>query len=199
MAFRLYIVPVLGAGTSRADARRPKYFEILANWSAADYGFEPWMIVGADLSVADNAAMVAHADVMALPFDLTAFLTSGQVTAVQNTLEAIHVPALWVTTSMTWLTVVRTVLGVFHFFQRFGGIYAEQTGAVPPSIFTSGVTLTTTFGALPLAVQTAMLSAAVSLNISTAGLTANTTLRVILKSLADTFSAQQYDFNGTLL
>jgi len=199
MAFRLYIVPVIGTGSGRDDARRPKYFETLSDWSAMDYGFEPVMVVGADLSVSDDASVSAQPDVTALPFDLAPQLTSGQVTAVRTALEALHIPALWVTTADTWLGVVRSVLGMFSFLQRFGGIYARQTGTVPPSMFTGGVTLNTTFGSLPLAVRTALMSTADSFGISTAGLTASTTVRVILKNLADTFGERPYNFNGVLL
>jgi len=199
MSFRLYIVPVIGSGSGTHDARRPKYFETLTNWSAMDYGFEPVMVVGADLSVSDDASVIAQPDVTALPFDLAPHLTNPQVTSVRNALEALHIPALWVTTADTWIGVVRSVLGMFSFLQRFGGIYAEQTGQVPPSIFNGGVTLNTTFGGLPLAVRTAMLSTADSFGLSTAGLTAGTTLRAILKNLADAFGAQPYNFNGTLL
>ena len=61
------------------------------------------------------------------------------------------------------------------------------------------MTLATTFSSLPLSVRTALLSTADSLGLSTAGLTAGTTLRVLLKTLADAFGAQPYNFNGILL
>lgn len=199
MPFRLYLVPVIGTGATKDDARRPKYFETLTDWSAMDYGFEPVMVVGASLTVSDDASIIAQPDVTALPFDLAPTLTGGQVTAVRNALEALHIPALWVTTADTWIGVVRSVLGVFSFFQRFGGIYATQTGQVPPSLFGGGVTLNTTFGSLPLAVRTALLETATSFSLSTAGFTGGTTLRVLLKALADAFGVVPYNFNGVLL
>jgi hypothetical protein len=88
---------------------------------------------------------------------------------------------------------------MFSFLQRYGVIYTEANGVVAPSLFTGGVTLSTTFGSLPQAVQNAIISAAQSFNISTAGLTASTTMRVILKALADNFQASQYSFNGTMI
>lgn len=199
MPFRLYIVPIIGDGT-KGNSRRPKYFEAMdVTWSGMDFGFEPVMFVGADLSVSDDNFIVGQSDVRALPFDLAPQLTGGQVNAIQNNLEALNIPAGWVNNTLTWLEVVRTVLGMFSFFQRFGAIYAENTGNAPPSIFTGGVSLSTTFGSLPLAVRTAMIGAAESLSIPTTGLTAGTTLRVILKALADNFQDHQYNFNGTLL
>jgi hypothetical protein len=85
---------------------------------------------------------------------------------------------------------------MFSFIQRYGVLYVTPPA---PSIFTGGVSLSTTFGSLPQAVQNAIISAAQSFNISTSGLTASTTLRIILKALADNFSGQQYNFNGTLI
>jgi hypothetical protein len=203
MPFRLYIVPVIGTG-AKFDPRRAKYFadgtvSPTAIWSSIDYGFEPWMIVGGDLSTSDDNLVVGKVDAFALPFDLSPTLTAGQVTNVQTKLESINVPAGWVNTSLTWLTVVRTTLGMFSFLQRYGVIYTEANGVVAPSLFTGGVTLSTTFGSLPQAVQNAIISAAQSFNISTAGLTASTTMRVILKALADNFQASQYSFNGTMI
>src|SRR5262245_36149399 len=120
MAFRLYIVPVIGAGV-KGDPRRPKYFADLdVNWSAMDFGFEPVMFVGADLSPSNDNFIVGQSDATALPFDLAPTLTGGQVNQTQNKLEALNIPAGWVNTSLTWLEVVRTVLGMFTFLQRFG-------------------------------------------------------------------------------
>src|SRR3954463_9547709 len=109
MSFRLYIVPVIGTG-AKTDPRRPKYFgdgTITAgqSWGSIDYGFEPWMVVGADLSTSDDNLVVGKPDAFALPFDLAPNLTAQQVTNVQAKLEAINVPAGWVTTSLSWITV----------------------------------------------------------------------------------------------
>jgi hypothetical protein len=187
MAFRLYLVPVIGAGTS-PDPRRPKYFDTATvSWAGMDYGFEPWMLVGADLAPADDAALVAQPDAMALPFDLSPTLTAGQVTTVQTKLEAANLPAGWVTTALTWRAVVRIVCGMFQFLQRYGRVFADANGFAPPSIFGGTVTLNTTFGALPAAVQNALVDTAISFEIPTTGLTAGTTLRTILRAMADHF------------
>lgn len=206
MAFRLYIVPVVGTGATRSDARRPKYFSsdaagagnigIIAagqSWTAIDYGFEPWMVVGADLSTSDDNLIVGQVDVMALPFDLAPTLNSAQVTSVQTKLESMNVPAGWVTTALTWLSVVRIVLGMFSLIQRYAGIH----GAV--SLFSGGVTLNATIGSLPISVRTDLLAAATSLGLDTSGITGSTTIRNALKQLADQFTQAQYNFNGTLL
>lgn len=196
MAFRLYIVPAIGDGF--VTMRGPKYFldgrVTPLQWSAVDYGNEPWEVVGADCSAADDAFLAGQPDVTTLPFDLSPQLTAANVTTVQNKLEAANIPAGWVNTTLTWREVVRTVLGMFSYLQRYAGVYGQTTGTSAPSLFGSGVTLATTFGALPAAVQSAMVAAAQSFNIPTTGLTASTTLRAILKNLADFFQDQPYYF-----
>lgn len=194
MAARLYIVPVIGDG-SKGAPRAPKYFSdgtVSASWSAMDYGFEPWMIVGADLSPADDSTIVGKPDGFALPFDLTTNLTVGQVANVQSKLEAINVPAGWVNTGLTWSQVVKTVTGVFAFFQRFGAVYAKQNGTPPPSAFSGGVTLDSAFSSLPLAARTALTTTAQSFSIDTSSLSGASTIRNILKTMADSFQSAQF-------
>jgi hypothetical protein len=203
MAFRLYIVPKIGTGT-KTDPFRPKYMTdgtlpVNEVWSSIDYGFEPWFFIGGDLSSASDVILAAEPDVIALPFDLSPNLTAGQVNNVQTKLEAINVPSGWVNATLTWLDVVRTVLGIFSYLQRYGFIYSTANGSIAPSLFVGGVTLNTQFGNLSQAVQDAMVAAAQSFNISTAGLTANTTLRAILKNLADNFQNTPYNFNGVII
>lgn len=202
MAFRLYVVPIVVVGAKLA--RWPKYFNdgTLVDpftWAGMDYGNEPTMIVGADLSVADDATLAAEPDVQAIPFVLDNLLTGPQVTATQAFLEARNLPVGWVTTALSWRTVVRTILGMFSFLARYAVVYSTANGQPAPSLFAGGVTLATTFGALPAAVQTAMTNTAISLDISTAGLTSGTTLRVILKALADNFRTAPFNFNGTVI
>lgn len=203
MGFRLYIVPVIGTGV-RQDPRRPKYFEdgtIVSQpgWTYIDYGFEPIMFVGANLSVSDDNIITSKPDVQALPFDLSPNLTAGQVIVTKNFLESINIPAGWVNVGLTWIAVVRTILGLFSFVQKYGVVYAEANGVIAPSLFSAGITLNSTFGSLPQAVQNALVTTAQFFNISTAGLVAGTTMRVILKAMADAFQGSQYRFGDVLI
>ena len=193
MAFRLYIVPIIGIGTE-FDPRRPKYFENAEivgtqSWTCMDYGPEPWMVVGANLDTATDNLIVGEDDCFALPFDLAGFLSPAQVTAVQTKLEAANIPANWVTTAQRWIEVVRTVLGMFSFMQRLAVYYGGP-------VFVGSVRLSRTFGTLPAALQAALVQTAESFGIPTTGLTASTTLRAILRAMADYFSQQRYSFNG---
>ena len=196
MAFRLYLVPVVGTGATISTSRRPKYFTdgtiAVSPWSAMDYGSEPWMIVGADLSPTDDVLVVSKLDAFALPFDLTPLLTPLEVTAVQTKLEAINIPAEWVTTLLTWLEVARRVLGILTFMQRFTALNVNV------SLF-AGASLATTIGGLPVGVRNNLTSAAVGLSVDTGGVTGATTIRQALKLFVDQLDGQSYVFNGQVI
>lgn len=205
MAFRIYVVPMTTTVRANGTYRTPKYFSDGTipppNPPAGvlSYGSEPWCLVGADLSSADDATIVSKSDVQALPFDLTPTLTAPQVTGIRNFLEAANIASKWVSTADTWMGVFRSVAGMFTFWQRYSGIYAATNAGPVPSVFAGGVTLDTTFGSLPAAVQAAILATAVDQGISTTGLVAGTPLRAIEKAMADFYATKVYNFNGTLV
>ena len=191
MAFRLYLVPVVGTGSSSSDARRPKYFDAFTSgWAANDYGLEPHMLVAADLSGADDASLTSNADVTALPFYLGDTLTAGQVTATQTALESRNLPAGWVTTAFTWRQVVRLVLGMFHFMQRYQNVSNGQR------LFLAGVDLERTLGSLPQQVRDDLQATANSFGYDTSPLTGGNTIRQALKLLADNWSKTSFRIGG---
>lgn len=207
MPFRIYVVPVLTVVGPHSTSRVPKYFywtEAVitpGSYGLVGYGGEPWVLVGADLSPADDATIVGEPDAFAFPFDLTPQLTAPQVTNVRAKLEAANLPGGWISTADTWAGVFRGVAGMCTFAQRFKGLYETTnpgTGAAP-SLFGAGVTLDTLFGAMPAAVQDAIIATANDQGIPTTGLTASTPLRAILRTMADAYSTKVYDFNGVLV
>lgn len=203
MPFRIYIVPVLVTVIpGKGSFRSVKYMNDGTitppdpSASILSYGNEPWAFVGANLSAVDDAMLVSKPDVEALPFDLSPTLTAGQVSGVKAFLEAANIAAGWVSTADTWLGVFHSVAGMFTFWMRYNTIYGQNNGgASAPSVFAGGVTLNTTFGALPAAVQAAIIATAQDQGISTAGLTAGTQLRAIEKSMADQYADNVYTFN----
>lgn len=173
MAFRLYLVPKV----LDVDVYKPKYFAdgtISGSWPGVDY--DDWYLMGADLSGADEAVLTAQSDVTALPADLSATLTAGQVAAVQTKLEAANIPAGWVDTSYTWLRVVRTVVGMIQFTQRFKGRHHAR-------LLGGAITLNSTVGDLSVNVRQKLQEAAESLDLDVSGVTLSTTLRAMLKQL----------------
>jgi hypothetical protein len=204
-AFRLYIVPVIGSGVGIHDARRPKYFATDANglgtvgiitagstWSGVDYGLDNWMVVGANLSTSDDNLVVGEVDAFALPFDLAPTLNAQQVTNVQNKLESINIPAGWVTTSETWIHVVRITLGIFSLNQRINGTCHVD-------LFSGGINLNSTINTLPAALNTCLQNSVTSLGLTFNGIIGSTTIRNALKIIADQMQTTQYNFNGTLI
>lgn len=204
MPMRIYIVPVV---LNSRGVRVPKYFSdpaIVPSSSPRDqidYGDQPWMIVGADLLPADDTEVAGMPDVNAVPFNLDTNPSAGAVNVVESFLEAANVPADWVNPSLTWRTIVRNVLNLFSFMQRYEGFYTEQNPTDPArSIFTGGVTMNTQWGSLRPEVRTAMLSAAESLNVSTEGVTDQTLLRAVFRTLANRLAASQsYTFVGVTI
>lgn len=179
-------MPITGAGTI-TDARRPKYADTdLAGviWSMMDYGSEPFCLVG----TADNAALNARADVTAMSTALDTNLSAASVTSIKTALEAQNIPSNWVTTANTYRQFVRVIAGLFSLLQRFA-FYSVT------SLF-SGNTLTTTFGTLSATMQGNILSAAADLGLSTAGLTASTTIRQMLVSVGQQYASKTFTFNN---
>lgn len=203
--FRMYFVPMLTVQGAHGTEHRPKYFRdgTLTPPPAiglTDYGFEPTCAVGADLSPAQDAQVVAFADVNAVPFDLDSHPNAAGVTAVKNYLEANNIPAGWVTIALTWRQIVRNVLHFFSFAQAYGGEYSWQNPLqTPPSFFAGGRTVDTQFGTIPVAMQNAMIAAADNFTpkLDRTGLQPTTTFRTIFKSMADQMDpVKVYTFVG---
>lgn len=195
MAYRLYLVPIIGAGV-KGDPRRPKYFAdgtITANWAGMDYGIEAWMLVVADLSTQDDLTVTGKPDAFAMPFDLSQPLTAQQVTNVQNKLEAINLPAGWIDTTYTWQQVVRIVCGILSFMQRFSALNSNV------SLFSGGVTLSTRMNQLPAGIVTLLQQAATDLQLSTTNIVNNTTIRAALKDFGTQLKDRPYNLNGMVL
>jgi hypothetical protein len=183
MATQLYVMPITGTGTG-ADPRRPKYADTdLAgtDWSAMDFGNEPVVLVATET----NAALGAEVDVTTIPLNLDQNLTAGAVTTVQNKLEAFNIPADWVSTSLTYRQVVRRVCLGFQLWQRCQGLGLT-------TLFTGGVTLSTTFGSLPVGVRTTLQNAAVSLGLNTSSLTGASTIRQIINAIVPQMNLQMH-------
>lgn len=190
MAFRLYLVPAIGAGTM-LDPRRAKYFQELgAAYTSMDFGFQPVFIACADLSTANDAAVTANADVFAFPFDLAPQI-SGDQNTLGTALEAKNIPAHWLTGAFTWLEAVRTVLGMFQFAQRLNGVIGNIV-----LIDETNRTLNTQWNAIPADIRSGILTAASSLRYDTSFIANNTQVRAILKNFADQWSSRPFIFGG---
>jgi hypothetical protein len=189
MAWHLYLCPIIGAGTF-TDQRHPKYISDLGvQWSMIDYGFQPFCLVAANVSDAQDAALVLNSDVTKIPDNLD---SNVAVTATQNALESLQIPANWINASNTYRQVLRIVWGMFNFFQR----YSVISGTVNPLIDGITISLSTQFSSLPLKVRQDLIATAQDLNLDTSSLSGNSTLRQILKALADSWGQRSFTLGG---
>lgn len=182
MSFRIYLMPIGGAGT-RQDPRKPKYASSFdgTGYTMMDYGLEPVCLVEVEnISAGAHNIVAANPDVTALPIDLSQTI-GAQLTVVQNTLAGLNIPENWVQAGFSYLQVLRVVVLVFQFMQRLHGLLPNAR------LFDTGVTLATRINQLPANVRTALNAAATSFGFDTAGLTGTTTLRQALKAMADQF------------
>jgi hypothetical protein len=192
---RIYLMPIAIIPIPiAASARQPKYVADfgVATWGMMDYGDEPICLCAVEADAALHATLTAHADVTALPADITQAIGAGPLTAVTNALDALNIPSNWILSTHTYRQVLRVVCLVFQFHQRLQGLGFGR-------IFTAGVTLSTQFNQLAVGVRNNMIAAAQSLNFDTSGLTGASTLRAILKSLADQFNIPQVFFGANVL
>jgi len=190
---RLYLAPVETRTNPQGDTVRVVKYEgdfCAVSCGTMDFGFEPVMLVGATVDGATDATLTANADVVALPVNLDVNLTAAEVTAVQAKLEAVNIPAGWVTTSLTWRQLVRTIVAMFQFAQRYNGVAGNVR------LFPTGVTLSTRWNQLSPTVQTNLTTTATSLGYSTTGLSGTTTLRTVLKNMADQWGSRPIFIGG---
>ena len=209
MAYRFYIVPIeIWENPNGGTYRGPKYFhwrwahmcdpvEAIPGledvpYNNLHYGADNIMIVCTDVNTTQHNLLVAKSDVMALPLDIDQTLTAGAVTIAQDFLEPFFIPAHWVTTSLTYRQVLRVIAGMFMFAQRLDGISREK-------IRDLGITLNTQWETLPTPAKNKLKAAADSLGLDSSGVTQNTTIRQMLKILADQFDDWNYKLGGYTL
>ena len=194
MVWRLFVLPVVGSGSSRLDPRRPKYVveePALAGvpWAMMDYGHHPGCLLAADVTNQQRNLLSGKADVALVPLNLDTTV-GANLTATQNVLEALHVPALWVTASDTWRVVVRTVGGLFQFAQRYAGLTDGQ------DLLPAGVNLNLTMADVPQARRDAIQATAESFGYDTSAITGATTIRAALKILGDQWGDDPFLLGG---
>lgn len=97
----------------------------------------------------------------------------GALAVTQSTLEAVHMPADWVTATMTWKQVLAGV-------RRIASFYQTMWGSKLRGLIGNGRTLSTTWSELPAAVKQKINAAADRRNLDKSGVTASTTLRQLL-------------------
>jgi hypothetical protein len=193
MSFRLYFMPINGTG-SPADTRTSAYAETELStllWTMMDMGNEPFCLVGTDITDSLHISLSGHADVIPVPLNLDQTL-GAQLATVQSLLEAHNIPVGWVTSVNTYREILRVVMKLFQFLQRFQWF-------TPARLFSAGVTLDTQFNQLSVGFRTVLQNVAVSMNFDTSGLTGASTVRQILKNAADQWHETTVNFAGQVI
>jgi hypothetical protein len=129
---RFYILPI---EVVDGNKRGPKYLHwrfdpdppgILVNrYSLKDYGLIDAALVACDLTLAQHQQLAAEIDVAAAPQNLDQTVSAIALPQVVAVLEALRIPAGWVTTSHTYRELLRMVGGLFLFAQRYHGMHNE--------------------------------------------------------------------------
>ncbi len=185
MATNYYVMPLAGTGT-RSDSFRCKYATNLApfRWDSMRMGQElTFLVIVRDISGALDTTISGDSTCIAIP-TLTNTI-GGALATVQSKLETLNIPSGWVTSGMTYATVVHYSAAFFQVHQRLQGLGGAR-------LLTGGVTLDTTFSQLAAGVQTKLLNVATSFNFDTSSLSGASTIRAILKALADQWTRPIY-------
>lgn len=191
MAIRYYIVPTLSNQTEivpkyfcgdNPDQNDPysKYVKLIAgSYDVINYGLEPLMLIIADVTNAEHTSIAANTDVVAAPLNINNTI-GGNLATVQSKLEAVNIPADWITSGMTYKTVLRWVARLFLIMQRFHG---KGFGRLLQSL-----TLTDLVSDIPSQKRQNLNTAAQELGLDTSGITGSMTIRNALKNLGNQIS-----------
>lgn len=199
MTIRFYVIPI--ERTASLTQRGPKYFKwrydpnppgINCPYYMMDYGDVDVAFICADILDADHTALIANSDVLSLPLNLDQNLTAPAVTAAQNFLEAINIPAGWVSTALTYRQVARLVCAMFQFMQRVT-FYLGHSITLPQNW------ANLTISQIPVDIRDAMAAAAASFYFDYSAVTGSTTIRQVLKGMADAWGSTPLQFGLAVL
>lgn len=184
MTVRFYLVPAIGTGASVHDSIRPKYVApqewapthggIPLTMDRKDFGWDGTFLVGADVTPAQHSEIVANADVTSIPQNIDANV-GANLNTVQTKLEALSIPADWITSTMSYRVVIRFILKLFQLISRYTADQAQR--------FFANVTLDTTIAQLTAAQRNALNQAAQGLGLDTSTITGSMALRQALRIL----------------
>lgn len=149
-------------------------------WSMKDYGIIDHGIVAVNAEDADHAWLAAQTGVYQFPANLDGKPSATLRNAMKARLEDVRVPGNWISSSDTYRVILRTVTGMFLFMQAITGRAGDP--------FELGISLNTTYGDLPAAVQQVVAEEAVRVGY-TSPIPPTATVRAILKTAADAWGA----------
>jgi hypothetical protein len=161
-------------------------------WSMKDYGMINYAVLAADIADADHTALVAHTDVLAIPINLDSTMTAGAVNTAKAFLENWNIPAGWINTGVTYRSVLRTITSMFLFMQRVTAILGH-------TVDVGTISLSTQVRNIPVDIRNALAQAASEMGYNYSAVTGTTTLRTVLKAMADAWGSQPIYFGFVTL
>jgi hypothetical protein len=182
---RFYMMPTVGGATGPQDIRMPKYGSDYPGLRIRYFGYEDFCLYSADLSLEQHDALIANADVRALPQDIDAQAGVAGATAAETFLESHKLPGDWILPTMTWRTILKYVTRIFkamEYFEMF----------VPRTKLLAAIQLTTTVGTLSQDNQDKLAQAAAQAGVT---FTSSDTIRQVLKDIALAVSEEQVRFD----
>jgi hypothetical protein len=178
MALRIYIMPLVLGGGPSGNGRKAKYTP--PGYHLIPYGAENVCILAADVDAATHTTISADPQVSALPASLSNNLTAGAVSQAQPFLDGLNIPSQWVSTAITYVQLIRILGRIF----QVANLFEASIG----KLFVGGVTLSTQFIDLPQGVRTTLIQIATDHGWDTSGLSGASTVRQVLKFMADQFT-----------
>jgi len=191
MAWHLYLLPMIDSGDERFGLV-PKYiFELGVTFACSVFGREGTFLCAADLTAGQETTLLGNADVTKIPDNLDQTI-GGALGAVQTALEDRNIPAGWVGAGMTYREVIRIIWRIFGFMSRFAAV-----NQIVVALFNgTTITLNTQFSDLSATNRQRILNAADSFNLDTTGFTGTSTIRQILKGVADQLGSRPFTLQG---
>lgn len=182
MATRLYFMPAITEIRNDDLTKHPKYDSLWEgrSFQVMDFGAEPWFLCAVDADDIMHGSIVANADVLAFPVTLLdSAVTDVWKAAVNTRLEAAFIPVDWILATMTHREVLRVFVHMFQVLQALQGARGDN------SAFFTSQTLDTRYNQLDVTLRNELTAAAQQLKLDTTGIRQTSTLRAIMKILAD--------------
>lgn len=148
--------------------------------SIRGYGAEGVCLVAVDVSSLDHGIISGNSDVLSFPENLDANPGSAARNTAVTALEARGIPAGWVQAGMSWRQILRSVAKIVRVTKEMDGA-ANLIGR----LLSNGRTLSTQLQDLPQGIRQRMIAYAQRNGWDTSGLSNTSTIRQILKFLAD--------------
>ena len=200
MSVELYLIPIthlsLGGGGSY---NVPKYLPHRFNpaepglegvrWAWVTYLLEDIGFIIADVTTAQDSQLSGYSDVLVIPPLDNQITKVPQRKRVRAALEDVMIPGLWIDVGMTYREIVRTVLNLFSFHGRFVALIQGR-------VFDGSLDLDMTVGDIPQAKRDKLQEAADGFGLDYSGVTGATTIRQLLKGMADQFADEPYRIAG---